>query len=78
MGGPSGYGAKWNKPDRKKQMQCDFTYMWNSRKQTKWTDKSETDSQIQRLDEKRIVGELSGKKKGIKKSKGLLQNRHGI
>ena len=36
MNGPRGYYAKWNKSDRERQLQYDFTYMW-SKKQNKWT-----------------------------------------
>ena len=41
---PSGYYAKWNKSDRKRQVPYDFTYMWNLRNKTNKHNKTETDS----------------------------------
>ena len=35
MDGPWGCYAKWNKPDRERQIQHDFTYMWNFKKRKK-------------------------------------------
>ena len=35
LDGPSGYYAKWNKPDRKEQILYDFTYMWNLKQTNK-------------------------------------------
>ena len=37
MNGPRGYYAKWNKSDTERQILCDFIYMWNLKKQNKWT-----------------------------------------
>ena len=37
MDGPREYYAKWNKSDRERQIQYDFTYMGNLKKQDKWT-----------------------------------------
>ena len=31
MDGPWGHYAKWNKPDRERQMLPGFTYMWNQK-----------------------------------------------
>jgi len=28
---------KWNKSDRERQVRYDFTYIWNLKKQNKWT-----------------------------------------
>ena len=42
---PRGYCAKWNKSDRERQTQYDFTYMWNLKtKQMNKYSKTETDS----------------------------------
>ena len=37
MDGHRGYYAKWDKSDRERQILCDFTYIWNLKKQNKWT-----------------------------------------
>ena len=43
--GPGEHYAKWNKPDRERQIPYEFTYMWNLI--NKLTDKIETDSYIE-------------------------------
>ena len=35
MDGLGGYYAKWNKPDRERQILYDITYMWNLKKYNK-------------------------------------------
>ena len=35
MNGLGGYYAKWNKPDKEKQIVYDFTSIWNLKKQNK-------------------------------------------
>ena len=47
MGGPRGYYAEWNKPDREGQMLYDFIYMWNPKKKT--NDQTEKQLQTQRI-----------------------------
>ena len=37
MNESSGYYDKWNKSDRERQIPYDFTYVWNLKKQKKWT-----------------------------------------
>ena len=46
MEGPRNYHAKWNKPERERQIPCDITYMWNLKHDTnELIYKTETDLQ---------------------------------
>ena len=47
--GTWGHYAKWNKPDRERQILYDITYMWNLQiQQTNEYNKKEADSQMYR------------------------------
>ena len=48
MDGPRDYHTKWSKPDRKKQISFDITYVWNLKKKKDTNElihKTEIDSQ---------------------------------
>ena len=44
MDGPKGYYAKWNKPEKERQIPYNFIYMWNLKNKTNKQNKTETAS----------------------------------
>ena len=69
MDEPRGYYGKWNKSDREGQIPYDFTYMWKSKEQNKWTKKQkQTHGYGEQTHGCQMGGDLWGEKGGgIKK-----------
>ena len=44
MDGPWGQYAKWNKSDRERQIQCDFTHLYNLKKQNEKKNETKVNS----------------------------------